>query len=97
MCALLMVAWSHSPLLVLDCRDGLRHNSRISRRFRRHISRDFVYCRHNYARRRLTRHMAGSGKLVHMGAPSNRTATLESLMIPMIPDVPGQTLSPSGP
>jgi hypothetical protein len=28
-----------------------------------------------------------------MGAPSNRTATLESQMIPMIQDVPGQTLS----
>jgi hypothetical protein len=27
-----------------------------------------------------------------MGAPSNRTATLESQMIPMIQDVPGQTL-----
>jgi len=30
-----------------------------------------------------------------MGAPSNRTATLESQMIPMIQDVPGQTLSHS--
>src|ERR1700736_5318505 len=29
-----------------------------------------------------------------MGAPSNRTATLESQMIPMIQDVPGQTLRP---
>src|SRR5438445_13454715 len=28
-----------------------------------------------------------------MGAPSNRTATLESQMIPMIQDVPGQTLT----
>jgi hypothetical protein len=28
-----------------------------------------------------------------MGAPSNRIATLESQMIPMIQDVPGQTLS----
>src|SRR5882672_1087141 len=27
-----------------------------------------------------------------MGAPSNRTATLESQMIPMIQDVPGRTL-----
>src|ERR1700682_3156287 len=27
-----------------------------------------------------------------MGAPSNRTASLESQMIPMIQDVPGQTL-----
>jgi len=30
-----------------------------------------------------------------MGAPSNRTATLESQMIPMIQDVPGQTLRAS--
>jgi hypothetical protein len=30
-----------------------------------------------------------------MGAPSNRTATLESQMIPMIQDVPGQTLRPT--
>jgi hypothetical protein len=29
-----------------------------------------------------------------MGAPSNRIATLESQMIPMIQDVPGQTLTP---
>src|SRR6202023_2519375 len=34
---------------------------------------------------------------VHMGAPSNRTATLESQMIPMIQDVPGQTLSSTAP
>jgi len=32
-----------------------------------------------------------------MGAPSNRTATLESQMIPMIQDVPGQTLKAKGP
>jgi hypothetical protein len=29
---------------------------------------------------------------VHIGAPSNRTATLESQMIPMIQDVSGRTL-----